>query len=106
MARFDVVDMGEIANPPTSLEARQSALDGDCPSMVRRLAARYGVAGRLVLNENDPADVVQDRLRAAGMTEDLDVKTVHLLNLVYFYVNGPQPDEFVRQFRKRDPAAG
>lgn len=106
MAEYAIVDLAEMAHPPTRLLAAGSATDVDYREAVLDLSRRIGSAGRLVLAEGDDAEAVRDQLKGAGIETNLDVKTFQSGNCVYFYVNGPQPREFLRQYALRDPAAG
>jgi hypothetical protein len=106
MAKVDIVDMRELASPPRDLDPSGSALDVDYRIVLLKLATKTGSAGRVILERGDTRAAVEAAIKTAAIADELDVKSTYLGNAVYFYVNGPQPDEFLRQFKLRDSHAG
>jgi acylphosphatase len=105
VARVDVVDITELANGPEWLRPRGSALEVDYRDIVLQLARKLGVAGRVVLSDNDDPVEVVNAIRSGGAADRLDVKVAQRGNLIYFYVHGPQPEVFIRQYELREPHA-
>lgn len=101
MATLDTVDMTELVTGPARANGRRSASMDDFEQAIRELGRKWGVAGRVTLAEgDDPIEIIY-AIRAAGVVNRLDVKIARRENTIFFYTNGPQPEEFVRQYNMR-----
>jgi hypothetical protein len=105
MAQLEIVDMAQMAAPPPT-KAVESALNADYASEIINLAARVGVAARVALADGDNPDEIESKIKWAALHTHNDVKIYRTGNLIYFYVAGPEPKEFLRQYGLRGPAAG
>jgi len=98
MARIEIVDMSEMADPPSDKRRDGDGTEPDLELAVIDIAKQFGKAGRLTLSEGESSGQWENRLKAAGLSENMPVITYAAGPFVYFYVNGPQPDAFLRQF--------
>ncbi len=105
MTSVDIVNMAQMAAPP-DVTAEGSALDADYPEALVQLRARVGVAARVALSDTDNPEEVESKIKWAALHGRDDVKIYRAGNLIFFYVIGPEPIEFLRQYALRDPAAG
>jgi len=97
--------MSQMAAPPPA-GAAGSALDVDYRSTIVTLAERIGVAAKVPLAEGDNPEEVESKIKWAALDTHNDVKIYRTDSLIFFYVTGPEPKEFLRQYALRDPAAG
>jgi hypothetical protein len=98
---IEIVDMTEMAAPPEPAAATDGeALSFDFGPAINSLSKVFDKAGRIQLADGEDAQPVHDRLKASALEQRLPISTYQTGSLIYFYVNGPQPDMFLKQYRQ------
>jgi hypothetical protein len=105
VATIDILDLTVLAQAPADVQAEESALNADYGRALMDVARKLGSVARVALAPGDDPTVVVNEIRAAAVANRLDVKIVEHGNAVYFYIHGPQPEDFVRQYNLRPPNA-